>query len=116
MTFLRDLQKRSAFLKGFTDKQQKPYSMPKGKKLKGENIMVVHRNTNYIKFVSARHTTACNAGEVLEAWKDDCNNWHIWNPKEGKRYSAFVGTIRAIAGECLEQDRRVLPLEWRLAH
>ena len=78
--------------------------------------MTIHRGTNYIRFVSARNTTACNAGEVLEAWKDDCGNWHIYNPKEGKRYSAFISTIRAIGAEVLEQDKRVLSLPWKLAH
>ena len=78
--------------------------------------MAIHRKTNYIRFISALETTACNQGEVLEAWKDECNCWHIWNPKEGKRYAAFISTIRIICGEILEQDNRVLSASWKLAH
>lgn len=78
--------------------------------------MTIHRNTNYIKFIAARNTNACNAGQVLEAWKDECGNWHLYNPFDGIRYQATPGIIRAIAGEELEQGKRELSLGWRLAH
>ena len=78
--------------------------------------MTIHRGSNYIKFISAINTTASNAGDVLEAWKDSCGNWHIYNPRDGIRYQGTPGIIRAIAGEELEQDKRELSLGWRLAH
>lgn len=78
--------------------------------------MLIHRNTNYIKFIAAINTTACNAGELLEAWKDDCGNWYVYNPKEGRRYQAYISTIRTICGECLEQGSRKLTTDWKLRH
>lgn len=77
--------------------------------------MTIHRNTNYIKFRANRYTNACNRGDILEAWKDS-TGWHIYNTADGKRYSGFASTIRAIAGDVIEQSNRQLSVSWRLAH
>ena len=79
------------------------------------NKLVIHRNTNYIKFRAAMYTNACNRGDVLEAWKD-CYGWHIYNTIDGKRYSGFADTIRAIAGDIIEQSNKQLSASWKLAH
>lgn len=38
------LRMQSAFLKGFTDKQQKPYSMPKGTKFERGKYYGIRKN------------------------------------------------------------------------
>lgn len=78
--------------------------------------MVIHRNTNYIKFIAAVETNANKRGDILEAWKDNYNNWHIFNPVEGKSYAAYTSTIRAIAGSVIEQCNRQFDINWRLQH
>ena len=77
--------------------------------------MTIHHNTTYLKFKTARHSTAANAGEILEAYKI-AESWKVYNPYDGRRYQATADIIRAIAGEEIEQDDRRLPIEWILAH
>ena len=77
--------------------------------------MTIHRNTNYIKFRANRYTNACNRGDILEAWKD-IGGWHVYNTADGSRYATCASTIRAIAGDVIEQSKKDLSLYWKLQH
>ena len=81
-----------------------------------EKVLTIRRNTTYIKFISARNTNACNVGDVMEAWKDDCGMWHTYNPIDGKTWRTSAAQIRRLAREFVEQDNSVLSPSWRLAH
>ncbi|MBO5740720.1 MAG: hypothetical protein J6R54_01890 [Bacteroidaceae bacterium] len=73
--------------------------------------MTIHRKTNYMKLVASVRTTASEAGEMLEAWKDSWG-WHVWNPKTDKVFFCPLATLRATTGLILEQSVRDTPPEW----
>jgi hypothetical protein len=87
---------QSAFLKGFTDKQQKPYSMPKGTKFeRGKYIMYFKKNCEEV--INGLRADLAEAEACLSAWE----KVSVLRKKDGSEY-AQLG--KALDGAKLIKD------------
>lgn len=78
--------------------------------------MTIHRNTTYIKYRAPHNSNVYNRGDVIEVFKYS-GGWHGYNTFDGTRFQTMASIIRMIPDEnVIEQDKRELPLSWRLAH
>lgn len=78
--------------------------------------MVLHRETNYIRYKADMNSNVYNRGDVVEVWKD-CAGWHGYNTFDGTRFCTCSSTLRRIPEDyVLCQEHRELSVEWRLKH